>query len=77
MEQKAPGRNDPCRCGSGKKYKSCCWDKDRSQRIERLAPAPGPKAQAPPAQEAGGKPAKPQGQSWWQLLKDRHPGKKR
>ena len=21
------GRNDPCPCGSGKKYKSCCWDK--------------------------------------------------
>lgn len=23
MEQKA-GRNDPCPCGSGKKYKQCC-----------------------------------------------------
>jgi predicted O-linked N-acetylglucosamine transferase (SPINDLY family) len=22
-----PGRNDPCPCGSGKKYKSCCIDK--------------------------------------------------
>ena len=21
---KAPGRNDPCPCGSGKKYKKCC-----------------------------------------------------
>ena len=21
------GRNDPCPCGSGKKYKNCCWDK--------------------------------------------------
>lgn len=21
-------RNDYCPCGSGKKYKSCCWDKD-------------------------------------------------
>ncbi|MBV6738925.1 SEC-C metal-binding domain-containing protein, partial [Priestia megaterium] len=19
-----PGRNDPCNCGSGKKYKKCC-----------------------------------------------------
>ncbi len=19
------GRNDPCYCGSGKKYKKCCW----------------------------------------------------
>jgi len=22
-----PGRNDPCPCGSGKKYKHCCWPK--------------------------------------------------
>jgi preprotein translocase subunit SecA len=21
---KTPGRNDPCPCGSGKKYKKCC-----------------------------------------------------
>ena len=24
------GRNDPCPCGSGKKYKNCCWDKDHN-----------------------------------------------
>ncbi len=24
VEQKEPGRNDPCPCGSGKKYKRCC-----------------------------------------------------
>jgi uncharacterized protein YecA (UPF0149 family) len=23
-----PGRNDPCPCGSGKKYKKCCGAKD-------------------------------------------------
>ena len=22
------GRNDPCRCGSGKKYKRCCLERD-------------------------------------------------
>lgn len=22
--EKIPGRNDPCQCGSGKKYKKCC-----------------------------------------------------
>jgi hypothetical protein len=21
------GRNEPCPCGSGRKYKSCCWEK--------------------------------------------------
>ena len=25
------GRNDPCPCGSGKKYKKCCMMKDREQ----------------------------------------------
>ncbi len=29
------GRNDPCPCGSGQKYKRCCSDKDRA-----IAPAP-------------------------------------
>ncbi len=24
------GRNDPCPCGSGKKYKKCCLDKDEA-----------------------------------------------
>jgi preprotein translocase subunit SecA len=23
--QKKPGRNEPCWCGSGKKYKKCCY----------------------------------------------------
>lgn len=27
------GRNDPCPCGSGLKYKNCCMVKDRDQRI--------------------------------------------
>jgi len=25
------GRNAPCPCGSGKKYKHCCWDKDHGK----------------------------------------------
>ncbi|HIG53357.1 MAG TPA: hypothetical protein EYG11_12075 [Candidatus Latescibacteria bacterium] len=25
-----PGRNDPCWCGSGKKYKKCHLDADRA-----------------------------------------------
>lgn len=27
------GRNDPCHCGSGKKYKKCCFEKDESVNI--------------------------------------------
>lgn len=26
-EEKEPGRNEPCPCGSGKKYKHCCLKK--------------------------------------------------
>ena len=29
------GRNDPCPCGSGKKYKSCCMDKDLNSQFGR------------------------------------------
>jgi hypothetical protein len=29
------GRNDPCHCGSGRKYKRCCLDSDREQATER------------------------------------------
>jgi len=30
------GRNDPCPCGSGKKYKKCCYnDAEKNSKIER------------------------------------------
>ena len=28
-----PGRNEPCRCGSGKKYKKCCLPKKQAQAM--------------------------------------------
>ncbi len=30
-EDAEPGRNDPCPCGSGKKYKQCCLKKDKKK----------------------------------------------
>ncbi len=36
------GRNDPCPCGSGKKYKKCCLSKD-----QLIPTAPPPVAEAP------------------------------
>src|SRR5262245_56347661 len=36
------GRNDPCHCGSGKKYKKCCLEKDEEARRKEAAP-PTPK----------------------------------
>ncbi len=32
-------RNDPCHCGSGKKYKNCCRDKDNSKISSKLGVA--------------------------------------
>jgi hypothetical protein len=28
------GRNDPCNCGSGKKYKKCCLLKEYEQQLK-------------------------------------------
>jgi hypothetical protein len=36
-----PGRNDPCWCGSGAKYKKCCLPRSR-ELAEEPAPAPAP-----------------------------------
>ncbi len=30
------GRNQPCPCGSGKKYKHCCWSRDRAARRDTV-----------------------------------------
>ena len=29
------GRNAPCPCGSGKKYKKCCLSKDEAAQLEK------------------------------------------
>lgn len=41
------GRNDPCHCGSGKKYKRCCLDKDEAAEREARAEAAAKTAAAP------------------------------
>ncbi len=33
-KDKKPGPNDPCPCGSGKKYKKCCMQKDKADGLE-------------------------------------------
>lgn len=51
-----PQRNDPCPCGSGKKYKACCMERDRAtERTLRLvggAAVPGELPWHAPAREA-------------------------
>ena len=32
-----PGRNDPCHCGSGKKYKKCCQPKEEAAERQVIA----------------------------------------
>ena len=39
MDQSRVSRNDPCPCGSGKKYKHCCTSRDDGSRSSRLAPS--------------------------------------
>ena len=41
------GRNDPCPCGSGNKYKKCCLAKDEAAGREQLAAAIQPPASPP------------------------------
>ena len=40
-----PGRNDPCPCGSGNKYKKCCLAKDEAVEREQLAKADAKRAE--------------------------------
>jgi hypothetical protein len=41
MSTNKPGRNDPCPCGSGKKYKKCCLAKTAPTQPESPGPPPG------------------------------------
>src|SRR5215469_13785448 len=34
------GRNDPCHCGSGKKYKKCCLAKDQEEASRQAVIVP-------------------------------------
>src|SRR5687767_13881962 len=48
-----PGRNEPCRCGSGRKYKHCCLEKDdKKAAAARAKAAKADEAPAAPADEA-------------------------
>ncbi len=40
------GRNEPCHCGSGKKYKHCHYEEDRKAESKRLADEAAARAEA-------------------------------
>jgi len=62
-----PGRNDPCHCGSGKKYKQCHLAADeakaRAAREKAAAEAPAPAADET-AKTAGAPPRHKTHQPW-------------
>lgn len=45
------GRNDSCPCGSGKKYKHCCLEKDQAAEHEKFARAAAATATAAAAEQ--------------------------
>jgi hypothetical protein len=58
--KKVLGRNEPCHCGSGKKYKQCHLDKDEAAAREARAAAAAEAVKNAPAPEPvkdGEKPA--------------------
>ncbi len=60
------GRNDPCPCGSGKKYKKCCLAKDEEATRKEAAalPVPAAKLEAPARQERPKPPPDPRIEAW-------------
>jgi hypothetical protein len=54
------GRNDPCHCGSGNKYKKCCSSKDDAERSAELAARAAEIAAAQEAERAELEEAEPQ-----------------
>lgn len=47
-----PGRNEPCHCGSGRKYKQCCLEKDEKEASAARAAAAAEAEAAVPSAEA-------------------------
>ncbi len=54
MTDRKIGKKDPCPCGSGKKYKRCCLEKDQAagRQLLRTPPAPIPLTAPTPAKAA-------------------------
>jgi hypothetical protein len=74
-----PGRNDPCHCGSGRKYKQCCLDKDEkaasAARAEAAAAAEKAAASEPDGEGAAAakpqRPPKPETHQPWRASTNR------
>jgi hypothetical protein len=58
-----PGRNEPCHCGSGRKYKHCCLEKDEAEAAALRAKAAEAAADAQPSETASKPPRAPRHQT--------------
>jgi hypothetical protein len=61
------GRNDACRCGSGRKYKHCCLDKDEAAARTKAETDAQDEARTdhPPEMPAQPRPPKPRSYQPW------------
>jgi len=63
------GRNDPCPCGSGRKYKQCCLAKDEAAaavaRAKAAEEAAVPAPEAEPVTTASTRAPKPRTEQPW------------
>ena len=63
-----PGRNEPCHCGSGKKYKQCHLEKDdktaAAARAKAAAEVPEPTADTAKTSAAAASPKHKTDQPW-------------
>jgi hypothetical protein len=68
-----PGRNEPCRCGSGKKYKHCCLEKDDKKaaaaraKAAKAEHAPAAATEEAPASAPAAKAPKPKTDQPWKV----------
>ena len=53
-----PGRNQPCHCGSGRKYKHCCLEKDETRAAAARAEAAATATEAQPSEAATSAPTR-------------------
>ena len=71
--RKRPGRNEPCYCGSGRKYKQCCLEKDEKKAAAdraKIAPEASPQdTKAVPSAPTGVK--KPRTEQPWKASASR------
>lgn len=58
-----PGRNEPCHCGSGRKYKHCCLERDDAEAAAALTAAQATKVTPEPDAAPAAPPRAPRHQT--------------